>query len=83
MDLPPLQVEHYVDEDGLWAERRGPYSEDQMLEYGAGAAKHERERILAVLNRHNWRSASIWRHYYPSATGDWVDLRELRKLLES
>jgi hypothetical protein len=34
VDLPPLPVDNYVDEDGLWSERRGPYSEDQMREYG-------------------------------------------------
>ena len=49
--------------------------------YEAGAAA-ERERLLSTLTPHDWRSSSIWRHYYPSATGDWVDLRELRKLLE-
>lgn len=41
----------------------------------------ERERLLAALTRHDWQRASIWRLYYPSATGDWVDLRELRKAL--
>jgi hypothetical protein len=34
MGLPPLPVDHYIDDDGLWSERRGPYSEDQMREYG-------------------------------------------------
>ena len=42
----------------------------------------ERERLLSALTRHDWHSSGIWRHYYPSATGDWVDLRELRKALE-
>jgi len=41
----------------------------------------ERERLLAALTRHDWQSKNIWRYYYPSATGDWVDLRELRKAL--
>lgn len=48
----------------------------------AEAQKDERNRILDALKRHDWNSSNIWRFYYPSATGDWVDLRELRKLLE-
>ena len=38
--------------------------------------------MLAALERHDWETASIWRRYYPSATSDWVDLRELRKALK-
>lgn len=45
------------------------------------AVAADRERMLAALERHDWRPSNIWRYYYPSATGDWVDLRELRKLL--
>lgn len=45
-------------------------------------AAAERARMLAALERHDWETASIWRRYYPSATGDWVDLRELRKALK-
>lgn len=48
----------------------------------AEVRKDERNRILDALKRHDWNSSNIWRFYYPSATGDWVDLRELRKLLE-
>ena len=47
------------------------------------AAAKERDRILSALKRHDWHSSNIWRYYYPSSTGDWVDLRELRKLLAS
>jgi hypothetical protein len=38
--------------------------------------------MLAALERHDLETASIWRCYYPSATGGWVDLRELRKALK-
>lgn len=41
----------------------------------------EHARMLDTLTRHDWHANNIWRHYYPSATGDYVDLRELRKVL--
>lgn len=46
-------------------------------------AAAERERILGMLTRHDWSPSNIFRYYYPSVTGDWVDLRELRTLLAS
>lgn len=33
--------------------------------------------------RANWRPSSIFRYYYPSANGDWVDLRELKTIITS
>ena len=50
---------------------------------GGGCIAEERNRILDTLKRFDWHTASIFRHYYPSATGDYVDLRELRKILEA
>ena len=55
------------------------YDQDHL----ADAAAMERERLLANMTRYGWRRASIWKHFYCSATGDYVDLRELRKLLEA
>ena len=42
----------------------------------------ERERLLSVLTRHGSRSSNIFKSFYPSCTGDWVDLRELRQMLK-
>lgn len=45
VELPPLPVAYYVNDDpasterGLWCERRGPYTEDQMREYGEACAR--------------------------------------------
>lgn len=42
----------------------------------------ERRRIVQAiqrLTRADYSPSNIWRHYYPSATGDWVDLREVIK----
>lgn len=36
---------------------------------------------LEKLTRHDWQRASPWRFYYPSASGNWVDLNELRERL--
>lgn len=46
----------------------------------------ERNRIakdIERLTRADYRPSSIWRYYYPSATGDWVDLREVLKVVRS
>ena len=32
------------------------------------------EALIRHLARYDWRSSSIWRHYYPSATGTYVKL---------
>jgi hypothetical protein len=57
----------------------------QLKDYGdrraAAAVLAEHERMLNTLTRHDLCTSNIWRHYYPSATGDYVDLRELRKVL--
>lgn len=41
------------------------------------------EKCAEKLTRADWNPSSIFRHYYPSANGDWVDLRELKKFIES
>lgn len=46
----------------------------------------ERKRIangIERLSRADYRPASIWRYYYPSANGDWVDLREVLKVVRA
>jgi hypothetical protein len=35
--------------------------------------------LIENLGRFSPRPASIWKHYYPSAQGDFVDLREYRE----
>jgi hypothetical protein len=42
----------------------------------------ERRRIVQAiqrLTRADYSPSNIWRHYYHSTTGDWVDLREVIK----
>ena len=44
----------------------------------------ERKRIVQAiqrLTRADYSPSNIWRYYYPSATGDWVDLREVLKVV--
>jgi hypothetical protein len=53
----------------------------KLREWGRRTCAAERARMLDALERHDWHASSIFRYYYPSATGDWVDLRELRKML--
>ena len=36
-ELYPLPVENYIDDDGLWAEKQGPYSAEQVRELIAAA----------------------------------------------
>ena len=57
------------------------YRTAELFAFADAVRAAERERMLSTLTRHHLRSANIWRHYYPSATGDYVDLRELRKVL--
>jgi len=50
-DLPPLPVENYIDKDGLWDEKYGPYDAEQMREYALAAIapyKAEIERLVRV-----------------------------------
>jgi hypothetical protein len=37
---------------------------------------------LELLTIYDSRSSSIWRYFYPSATGDYVNLREFKELSE-
>lgn len=39
LKLPPLPVDNYVDKDGLWDERYGPYDADDMCAYALQAQK--------------------------------------------
>ena len=46
----------------------------------------ERKRIvqdIQRLTRADYRPSSIWRYYYPTATGDWVDLREVLRAVNA
>jgi len=46
----------------------------------------ERKRIVQAiqrLTRADYSPSNIWRYYYPSATGDWVDLREVLKAVKN
>ena len=35
------------------------------------------EALIRSLARYDWRSSSIWRHYYPSVTGTYVKVEDL------
>jgi len=46
--LPPLPFTNYVGPDGMWEEQYGPYSKDDMLDYGEAcraAALEEAARV--------------------------------------
>lgn len=47
--LPPLPVENYVDEDGLWAERLGPYTADQVRAYAWQCVLADREQCIGIV----------------------------------
>jgi hypothetical protein len=70
---------------GEWVEEGIQFAREALAAYEAEAKAAPQPSALIdeleKLTRHDWRSASIWRHYYPSATGDWVNLRELRAML--
>lgn len=55
---------------------------DWVIEAMKAAMNAERQRLLGALTRHDFHAANIFRHYYPSCTGDWVDLQELRRFLQ-
>src|SRR5574337_1056676 len=62
----------------------GDYEKTFAFRAWEAAATAERNIIddaIDSLTRSDYRPSSIWRHYYPSVTGDWVCLRELRKAL--
>jgi hypothetical protein len=47
-------------------------------------AKQVDEQLLHRLDeliKHSFNPSNIYRYYYPSATGDWVNVRELRAVL--
>ena len=55
----------------------------EIERFAALVAAAEREAWLEKLNRADWRPSSIFRHYYPSANGDWVNLRELKDAIHA
>ena len=49
-------------------------------------AKQIDEQLLERLDeliKHSYRPSNIFRFYYPTASGDWVNVRELRAALEN
>jgi hypothetical protein len=40
-------------------------------------------QAIQRLTRADYSPSNIWRYYYPSATGDWVDLREVLKAVKN
>lgn len=44
-------------------------------------AAAERNAWIKKLTRSDCKQSNIFRSYYPSANGDWVDLRELKKVI--
>lgn len=61
-----------------WTEFQPPF-----LRFAALVAAAEREAWLKKLTSADWNPVSIFRHYYPSANGDWVDLRELSEIIRA
>lgn len=62
----------------------GDYEKTFAFRAWEAAETSERNRMddaIDSLTRADYRPSSIWRHYYPSVTGEWVCLRELRKAL--
>ncbi len=45
-----LPVENYIDEDGLWSERFGPYTAEQMKEAFEAGKAAEREEIAQMFD---------------------------------
>ena len=64
---------------------RGNHAQlERLIKLVRNAALEElSEKCIGGLTRADWKPSSIFRHYYPSANGDWVDLRELKKIIES
>lgn len=46
--LPPLPVENYVDADGLWNERHGPYTAEDMRAYALAAVEAYKQSQQAL-----------------------------------
>ena len=57
------------------------YRTAELFAFADAVRAAERERILDTLKRHYWHANNIIRYYYPSATNEYIDLRELRKVL--
>lgn len=47
------------------------------------AERNRTDSAIDSLARADYHPSGIWRHYYPSTSGDWVCLRELRTALRS
>lgn len=65
---------------GLWVPG---FPTEHIERYAELVAAAERDEWLEKLTRADWRSSSIFRHYYPSANGDWVNLRELTEVIRA
>ena len=47
------------------------------------AERNRTDSAIDSLTRADYRPSGIFRHYYPSTSGDWVCLRELKTALRS
>ena len=47
------------------------------------AERNRTDSAINSLTRADYRPSGIWRHYYPSTSGDWVCLSELKKAMRS
>lgn len=50
VELLPLPAEDYVDDEGLWEKRYGPYSPDQMKDYARANVLHHTATLQAEIN---------------------------------
>jgi len=84
---PPFELPiHRNGANSAWPGNYGHY-ETQLAWCAwedATRAEHDRtDEAIESLTRADYRPSGIWRHYYPSTSGDWVCLRELRAALRS
>ena len=67
--------------DGVVPDTFDPYARIAELEAQVQALSLDAGRIDALVHalaKYDWRSSSIWRYYYPSATGTYVKTEDFR-----
>ena len=84
---PPFELPtHRNGANSAWPGNYGHYETQLAWCAWEDATRAERDRTdgaIESLTRADYRPSGIWRHYYPSASGDWVCLRELIAALRS
>lgn len=85
VELLPLPAEDYVDDEGLWEKRYGPYSPEQMEDYARASIAHataqlqaEIEALRGALEECHALSVERWRRLLVAE----AENERLRKALE-